>query len=76
MGKTIVSPFRTEQRRGVDQAAGQWRGSARRRSSARRRPGGGAKLRGGQGDLSPVLTFGLRWLGEVAPWRGVGGGGG
>jgi hypothetical protein len=50
--------------------AGRWRGEGRWRPGARRRPGSGAKLRGGRGQLIPLLTL----VGDGL-WREIDGGG-
>jgi hypothetical protein len=59
---------RTE--KGVDREAGRWRGKGRRRPRPWGRPGGGAKRRGGRGQLIPLLTL----VGDRL-WREIDGGG-
>jgi hypothetical protein len=59
---------RTE--KGVDREAGRWRGKGRRRPRSWGRPGGGAKQRGGRGQLIPLITL----VGDGL-WREIDGGG-
>jgi hypothetical protein len=49
------SRYRTEER--VDREAGRWRGKGRQRPRPWGQPGGGAKQRGGRGQLIPLLTL-------------------
>jgi hypothetical protein len=56
--------------KGVDREADRWRGKGRRRPRPWGRPGGGAKRRGGRGQLIPLLTLVADGL-----WREIDGGG-
>jgi hypothetical protein len=65
----ILPPLnRTEE--GVDREAGRLRGKGRRRSRPWGQPRGGAKQRGGRGQLIPLLTL----VGDGL-WREIDGGG-